>query len=524
MVFAVPAKLAKKPLKDGCAIQARPGTVVMPQFHVYAHYIKQGDQSGGAVGFARYMDRSEAALASQAHRYIDRQTGIEKRDLVAHGVDHLPTWARDGAHFWAMADQHERHGYIVGRQLEIALPRELSDEGRLALADDLRSTLVPGLAHSWAIHNPPARDQSGEMPHLHVLYSPRRDDGVVRTAERWFQTAAAHDKDPTLGGARKDPHLERKAFLYSVRAAVETLSNAALEREGLPCAVSARSLEARGLSRDTLRYDGKEKTVEQSRAQREQLRMDGTFDREQSAAYVDWRTQRTQVPSLERADLVAYLQQQVWGEARTVVRAVQQAREQTLEPSSAPEPPATPEPPPTPVQETLLAREPEVQQPEAAPAPEAQPAPQRDPWYTRAWQWVLHRLPSWMTTTVESPQSPMQLQQEPSPPEQTRARTIPVWEQRQHQSSHEATQEQEPSPPTREQARDGPSGENVPLWQRKAEQVREPEQARELEAEPERASLSETARRLRERIDRLQAMEPEREQERTRGQDRGMGW
>jgi len=205
----------------------------VPQYHVYAHYIKQGSHGNGAVGFARYMDRSEQQLASQSYRYAGREGEHHKADLVAHGVDHLPAWAQSGAHFWQQADTHERAGYIVARQLEIALPRELSHEARQALADDIRHALLPGFPQSWAIHNPKARDHSGEMPHVHILYSPRKLDGIDRQPEVFFSKAANRGTDASLGGARKDPHLERKAFLREARATVAALSNAALEREGL---------------------------------------------------------------------------------------------------------------------------------------------------------------------------------------------------------------------------------------------------------------------------------------------------
>ena len=46
-------------------------------------------------------------------------------------------------------------------------------------------------AHSWAIHEPQARDGSGIMPHMHLMFSPRRQDddqardSGYRAAERY---------------------------------------------------------------------------------------------------------------------------------------------------------------------------------------------------------------------------------------------------------------------------------------------------------------------------------------------------
>ena len=163
---------------------------------------------------------------------------------MASGQANLPRWAKDAAHFWEMADRYERTGWVVARTLEIALPRELSPDGRLALAHDICEVTVGQFVHSWAIHEPEARDQSGVQPHVHIMYSPRREEVELdRTPAQWFAKAAARGQDPLRGGVRKDPLVEKKAWLYDVREAVALLSNAALHREGIEAAVDHRTLD-----------------------------------------------------------------------------------------------------------------------------------------------------------------------------------------------------------------------------------------------------------------------------------------
>jgi hypothetical protein len=171
----------------------------MPVYHLHADVITKGKTAGGAAGFRAYISREAPDQASLLRRYIDPAHGRE--DLVASGRANLPRWAKDAEHFWQMADRYERYGWVVARTLEIALPRELSPEGRLELAHDICEVAVGKFAHSWAIHEPEARDHSGVQPHVHIMYSPRREDVELdRTPAQWFAKAAARDQDPLRGG------------------------------------------------------------------------------------------------------------------------------------------------------------------------------------------------------------------------------------------------------------------------------------------------------------------------------------
>jgi hypothetical protein len=129
----------------------------MPTYHVHASYIKQGRHQGGTQGFARYLER--ANLADGFRRYLERDgPHMGKDDLVASGSANLPRWAKDTAHFFAMADTYQQPGWVVARHLQMALPRELSPEGRLELAHDICEATVGKFPHVWAVHEPQSRD------------------------------------------------------------------------------------------------------------------------------------------------------------------------------------------------------------------------------------------------------------------------------------------------------------------------------------------------------------------------------
>ncbi len=78
---------------------------------------------GQAANHADYIERKE--------KYRDRQD----LEYSAHG--NMPESARDNpSHFWQAADQFERANGSTYRELEIALPRELTPEQRLELVQD----------------------------------------------------------------------------------------------------------------------------------------------------------------------------------------------------------------------------------------------------------------------------------------------------------------------------------------------------------------------------------------------------
>jgi hypothetical protein len=300
----------------------------MALYHVHANYIRQGSHAEGAQGFARYLSREWRGEASQVRRYLERDGGQGKDDLVASGSARLPRWAKDGEHFFAMADRYERVGWVVARHLQVALPRELSPEMRLDLADDLREVTVGRFPHVWAIHEPEARDGSGAQPHLHILFSPRREDVELdRTPAKWFAKAAAQGQDPLSGGVRKDRTWDKKGMLYDLRAAVALMTNAALAREGVEVAVSEKCLAAQGFSRRPIAYT--RDTHAQTIAYRAELQASGVLAYEQRATYAGWQAQALTLMSLDRQYITDLCRDHVWRFDRSPAR--QQERDASMQ-------------------------------------------------------------------------------------------------------------------------------------------------------------------------------------------------
>lgn len=284
----------------------------MAIFHVHAAVISKGKMAGGARGFAQYLVAPERGHGTQP--------GQTREDLVAHGADHLPRWAHDDpAHFWAMADRYERggrvHPGVVARTYQITLPRELSQEGQLALADDIRQTFFAGYPQSWALHRPVTREGDAQ-PHLHLMFSTRREESPSdRTPSAWFAQAARPGHDPLSGGVRKDRAWDHKQHLQGVRHGVAVLINAALEREGIADAVTHRTLDAQGLERPPLHYHARMTPDERARVvtRQAQHRTNGItqeYEREVHRWAWEEQKQREGLHDLSRAGVVAQVREQ----------------------------------------------------------------------------------------------------------------------------------------------------------------------------------------------------------------------
>ena len=290
----------------------------MALYHVHVHVIRHGQTVGGAAGFATYLAREQPDNATQFARYMHGAAGRE--DLVAKGHGALPTWAQDATHFFQVADQQERTRGTVARCFEIALPRELSPDERLDLAADLRATFFAQYPHAWAIHNP-IDPEGGEHPHMHLMLSERRaTDDVTRSPKQYFARAAPTGQDPATGGVRKDTAFQGPVRLRAIRAGIAVLTNAALERAGLPIAVSHESLRARGETRTPAVYTRAAAKTEVE-ARREELRQ-WDYPAEERVNVVMWREHQAKehLVSLSREAIVDHVRDTFWLKDTSPVR------------------------------------------------------------------------------------------------------------------------------------------------------------------------------------------------------------
>ena len=187
------------------------------------------------------LNSSSDAPPSAVHAdYIARAGSYKKLGVAVHVESgNMPDFAKAAPQqFWKAADAYERANGRTYTELQIALPRELSEAKRIELARRAtREFLGSRFAYTLAIHNPEAADEI-EQPHLHLMWSERAIDDTTRTipAERFFKR----------NGAKKDRKWNGQNVAEELRVTWCAMMNRALKNAGIDQRVDPRSLADQG--------------------------------------------------------------------------------------------------------------------------------------------------------------------------------------------------------------------------------------------------------------------------------------
>lgn len=191
--------------------------------------------------------------ARAKYDYVAREGDYAKReDKLLHAESgHMPSWAADDpALYWQSADDFERANARLFKEIEFALPLELTLEQNITLARQFAEELtgdVDGgkLPFTLAVHG--GFDQN---PHCHLVLSERVNDAIDRGPETWFKrVATGKSAKPENGGARKTAALKRTEWLEETRERWSRLANKALEAAGHDARIDHRSLADQGIAR-----------------------------------------------------------------------------------------------------------------------------------------------------------------------------------------------------------------------------------------------------------------------------------
>jgi len=211
---------------------------------------------------------SDAPPSAAHSEYITRQGAYAKMgDAVYVESGNMPDFSKDRPQqFWEAADAQERANGRTYTELQIALPRELSDEQRVALAREAtREFMGSRFAYTLAVHNPEAADKI-EQPHMHLMFSERAIDDATRSipAERFFKR----------NGAKKDRKWNDQNQADEIRTKWCELMNRALENAGIDQQVDPRSLADQGKVAESLLVEPKmlrRGTPEEKEARRQEI-------------------------------------------------------------------------------------------------------------------------------------------------------------------------------------------------------------------------------------------------------------
>jgi ATP-dependent exoDNAse (exonuclease V) alpha subunit len=194
---------------------------------------------------AKVMSRStgRSIVAAAAYRsgtcLVEEKTG-KVHDYSRKAVEHTeilapagsPDWIYDRQTLWNRVEAIEkRKDAQLAREVEIALPRELTPEARLDLLRQfVREEFISrGMVADIGVHCPKARD-GGEAPHAHVLLTlrPIEGEGFGQKAREWND----------------------RQLLESWRGRWADAANHALERAAKEERIDHRSYAARGINRE----------------------------------------------------------------------------------------------------------------------------------------------------------------------------------------------------------------------------------------------------------------------------------
>jgi len=210
---------------------------------IYHLSTKPVSRSSGRSAVASAAYRCAVLLTNHRDGLVHdftRKEGVEHVEIVLpKGVS--ADWALDRSALWNAAEFAEnRKDARVAREFEIALPRELSPEGRLkaarAFAQDLADRY--GAAVDFAIHSP---GEHGDIRnyHAHVLMTTRE----VRQAGLGEKTRLEHKNARLLANGMATTDMQ----LRDIRQSWEGIATRQLQREGLDIRIDHRSHIERGL-------------------------------------------------------------------------------------------------------------------------------------------------------------------------------------------------------------------------------------------------------------------------------------
>lgn len=183
--------------------------------------------------------RAKCDYICRGGRY-DRDPG----EVLFTQSGYMPKWASEPSEYWDAADLHERANGRLFKQIEFALPVELTLDQQQELVDEFARHLTEAecLPYTLAIHK-----GGGNNPHCHLMISERRNDDVERQADLWFKRYNA--KQPHRGGAQKTSSLKPKDWLEKTRSAWSSFANGALDRHGHNARIDHRTLEEQNIDR-----------------------------------------------------------------------------------------------------------------------------------------------------------------------------------------------------------------------------------------------------------------------------------
>ena len=219
----------------------------------------KGSSSAASAAY-RSGDEVTNDRTGEVHDYTRKQ-GVEHSEIILPSGS--PSWATNRSALWSAAELAEkRKDSTVGREFEVAIPKELTKKQGVALVREFTNELVDkhGFCADIAVHKDHKKKWDGSEKgftsyHAHILCSTRR-----LTADGF------KDKTRELDGMKTG-----RDHVNHWRERWETIANKHLEKAGHTQRIDRRSLKDQGIERDPTKHMGVSATAMERRGEKTEI-------------------------------------------------------------------------------------------------------------------------------------------------------------------------------------------------------------------------------------------------------------
>ena len=239
----------------------------MAIYHAHTKPISRG-KGHSATANAAYIGGKEITDARTGEVFdYSRKSGVLENEIVL--PDGVEIAELNSEKLWNIAETSEsRKNSRVGREWEISLPHELTQEQRAELAKELTQKIANqyGVACEYAIHHPTREGSDERNHHMHILTTTRKIDSNGKLGEK----ADIELENGALLKARKPIAQEQ---IKATREMIAEAINQHLEKALCQERISHKTLKEQGIEREATTHKGKALTEQERRLEKEAIKL-----------------------------------------------------------------------------------------------------------------------------------------------------------------------------------------------------------------------------------------------------------
>ena len=265
----------------------------MAIYHCSAKIIsRSGGRSATASAAYRAAEKIKDERQNMTFNYRSREQSVDHAEIIS--PDGSPSFVKDRSNLWnAVESCEKRKDSQVAREVEIALPRELTLEQNIELAKEfVKGSFVDrGMVADLCIH-----DANGENPHAHIMLTTRH-----LTSE---------------GFGKKNRDWNKDELLQRWREEWEHVCNKHLELHNHQDRIDHRTLEDQGIDRAPQKHLGVTATSYERRTGFESDKRIKAQMRQLSSSILAEAQEKMRLKEMMRAEAEQKLQQQMISEKK----------------------------------------------------------------------------------------------------------------------------------------------------------------------------------------------------------------